>query len=124
MTLTKQITRFGREVALSCDGRCDRAWGIDARPRVDLSEDPDDVAYLADEEIGIAPEDPHTYEGGHGKPSAEALLPADAALMNKWCARQCERSSIAAVGEPITLRDWSKRCYNKVPVQRTTQRGP
>lgn len=104
---TKQISFFGRSRTLACDGKCHKAWGITSRPSIRFDEkDPDDNALLADDELGEAPADPGTYEGGHGKPAS----PAD---MNKWCSRQCERASIFAAWEPVVLRDLSKRCYNQ-----------
>lgn len=78
-----------------------------------LSDDPDDYAYLADDEVGTAPIDPGTYEGGHAKP-----LP-DSEKMNKWCVRECERSTLygrierAKKQQPKILPDFSKRLFNQ-----------
>ena len=52
---TKTIQWFGRAMVLACDGNCAKAWGISQRPKLELSADPDDVAYLADHELGDAP---------------------------------------------------------------------
>jgi hypothetical protein len=119
--LIKDILWFGRICKLVCDGRCDKAWGIASRPSVYFDEtgeivaeteasNPDDYAFLADSELGIAPDNPGTYEGGHGKPSATPL--ADSQPMNKWCARECERSNIIEAGEPVVRPDFSHRRYN------------
>ena len=84
-----------------------------------FSKDPDDVAWLADHEIGVAPEDPGTYEGDHGKPQQ----PED--RLNKWCFRECERSISADAATLITvdsLKDWSRRVYNQ-PGKHLSQPG-
>jgi hypothetical protein len=36
--------------------------------------------------------------------------------MNKWCVRECERCTMSDPGkvdEPLKLRDFSKRVYNR-----------
>jgi hypothetical protein len=101
--------RGGGEV-LTCDGRCDKAWGINGRPklffqeeegrprRLEAGEEPrdwDDYVYVRDSELGKAPGPGETVglsEGGHMKPSDEPLEARDGERMNKWCARECERS--------------------------------
>lgn len=65
----------------------------------------DDYAFLADAELGTAPKDPGTYECGCAKPDSPDN-------MNKWCARECERSKIVEEGNSIDLPDFSKRYYN------------
>lgn len=106
--ITKNITYFGKTRTLACDGNCHKAWGVVARPKVQLSDDDeDDIYYLSDNELGIAPEDPGTYEGGDGKPYNSRGFP------NKWCARQCERAKLVELGEEIKLFDFSNRLYNK-----------
>ena len=105
--LAEEILFFGQRVVLACDGNCNKAWGMNTRPRVDLDEgNPDDFYWLADGELGDAPQDPGTYEGGRGKPER------DQRLESKWCARECERSRIFAPHEPIDLPDFSARLYN------------
>ena len=99
-------TYFGFPVTLACDGQCEKAWGINNRPEVQLSKDEDDHAYLSDDELGNAPVDPGVYEGGHAKPRRPVMT------HNKWCARECERCRMVDRGEPIELRDFSKRAYN------------
>jgi len=69
---------------LICDMKCDKAFGINNRPKKQLSDDDDDYYFLPDSEVGIAPDDPGTYEGGFGKSPLSA---------NKWCYRECERSA-------------------------------
>jgi hypothetical protein len=110
--LSKIVLFCGRSAVLVCDGRCDKAWGINSRPRLYFQEsllvpralaagehprDPDDSVYVADALLGIAPEDPGTYEGGYGKPSAVPLT--DSLQMNKWCARECERCALREPGD-------------------------
>ena len=55
-------------MVVACDGICQKAWGVSQRPNHQLSDDIDDVVFLADEEFPIAPIDPGTYEGGYAKP--------------------------------------------------------
>jgi hypothetical protein len=103
---TKKILWFGEDATLACDGKCSKAWGSQ-RKKVELDiNDPDDIAWLADDELGEAPADPGTREGGQAKPAG----PHD---MNKWCARECERSGIFMAGEEVKLRDFSHRLYNR-----------
>lgn len=102
-----EIVYFGKSAIVVCDRRCDKAWGINNRPRVEFDPtDPDDYAYLSDDELGVAPVDPGTYEGGHGKPLSPDYFP------NKWCVRECERSALGD-GERMELPDFSKRDYNQ-----------
>lgn len=99
---------------LECDGRCDKAWGINGRPKLfyraeeegeekpsplkkgEEPRDVDDYVYVRDSELlGKAPGPGETVgisEGGHCKPSAEPLGAGDGLRMNEWCARECERS--------------------------------
>jgi hypothetical protein len=94
-------------IVIACDARCDKAWGISQRPRVELSSvEPDDYAFWADGELGVAPVDPGTYEGGHGKPRR----PQD--RLNKWCFRECERCAEAPTLDDISLPDFTVRHYN------------
>lgn len=101
--MEKHIIFLGQPCILACDGQCNKAWGLNARPKAMLSDDEDDFVFLADDALGEAPADPGTYEGGQGKPSETPLT--DPGYMNKWCARECERSRIVKQGEPIVLRD-------------------
>jgi len=117
--LEKKITFCGREVTVACDGQCHKAWGIQIRPRFQLTDDPDDHAYAADHELGFAPADPGTYEGDHAKPCASVAT--DPAIINQWCVRECERMSMHDAGEPVTLRTFDKRRYN---IPRRTGRQP
>ncbi len=103
---TRTISWAGRQMVLACDGLCGKAWGITSRPKVQLSDDHDDVAFLADCELQEAPTDPGTYEGGCSKPRGPAA-------MNKWCARVCERSDIDETVDKIALPDFSKRLLNQ-----------
>ena len=104
--LTKQIQWFGKPCTLACDGQCDKAWGINGRPQHDFSDGPDDHVFLADDALGIAPGPGDTVgisEGSDMKPSAVPLT--DGQRMNKWCSRECERSTIAEPGDSLRLPD-------------------
>lgn len=104
--MEKLITYFGQKAKVACDEKCNKAWGSNSRPTVQMSDDEDDYGYLSDSELGEAPEDPGTYEGGQGK---------EPRSMNKWCVRECERCVMSNPGEsdkPLALRDFSKRWYN------------
>jgi len=103
------ILWFGQQMILACDARCHKAWGINRRPREQLSDNEDDFAFLADHELGIAPRDPGTYEGTDGKPTDKDCR------LNRWCARECERSVKVKPGEWIELPDFSKRLRNISP---------
>jgi hypothetical protein len=131
----KEITYFGQTAKVACDGKCNKAWGFVCRPRIYPSidnvifgldessiypdqnkypnftdDDFDDYAWLSDDELGDAPIDPGTYEGEYGKPDSNLEFP------NKWCVRQCERCVMSDKGkfnEPLILKDFSKRLYNK-----------
>jgi hypothetical protein len=118
MLLKKQIKWWGPDdiMMLSCDGRCDKAWGASDRPHVQFDpNEPDDFAYLADHELGTAPADPGTYEGSHGKPSSVPLTPDDTHLMNKWCARACERSALTEPGKPIPATSGLEKRFFNMP---------
>ena len=82
----KVIRYLGSRVVVACDRKCEKAWGISLRSKKQLSEqDVDDFVYLSDLELGTAPGNPGTYEGGEGKPISPNEFP------NRWCIRQCER---------------------------------
>jgi hypothetical protein len=115
----KLITFCGQKAKVACDGRCDKAWGIDKRPRVQLGDgsNPDDYVWLSDDEVGEAPTDPGTYAGDHAKP----IGATGAEHMNKWCVRECERCEMSEPGmyhEVLELRDFSRRHYNIAPHNR------
>lgn len=101
------ITYFGKPARVLCDRKCGKAWGISNRPQIEFDpDDPDDIAYLADDELGEAPADPGTYEGSHAKPLTPDAFP------NKWCVRECERCVMVEPGEAFKLPDFSRRRYN------------
>lgn len=102
----KRILAYGEPAVLACDARCDKAWGINNRPKAQLSEDDDDYAFLSDGELGTAPINPCTYEGGHSKPQLMEER------LNKWCFRECERSATAPTLDDISLPDLGHRVYN------------
>jgi len=123
--IQKRIVFFGKDCVLACDGKCRKAWGINGRPELFFIEegaspralrggeeppDWDDHVDVADGMLGDAPADPGTSEGGHGKPCADEMT--DPARMNKWCARECERSVVVGVGEPIALPDMERPTPN------------
>ncbi len=107
--IKKKSINMGQPASIGCDGKCNKAWGKNIRPRNYLiNEDthPDDFEWLADQELGEAPIDPETYEGRDGKPTTEE------GRLNKWCSRQCERSGITKIYHPdgdLVLKDFSKR---------------
>jgi hypothetical protein len=104
--LTTEIQWFGRRCLAICDRNCDKAYGLNGdRPQISLSEDADDVAWLADNEVGPSPES-GTWEGGHGKPDHPDRH-------NKWCVRECERSEVIEVGQLIECKNWKTRIYNQ-----------
>lgn len=105
--LTSEGTYFGQPITLGCDMNCDKAWGGQNRPRVYLSMNEDDWAYLADHELDIAPMHPGTSEGDECKPRRPIWQ------HNKWCCRECERCEMVDRGKPIILHDFSKRLYNR-----------
>lgn len=109
--LRKEITFCTQPAVLICDGLCSKAWGINNRPQNLLSDDPDDYEFLTDDELGDAPWDPGTYEGGHPKPKTKRATSPQ--TLNKWCARECERSKLLRPGEPEVLPDFSTRMKNK-----------
>jgi len=106
--IAKPITYFGKNVILVCDGQCHKAWGNSQRPRTALShpQDDDNFAFLSDGELEEAPIDPGTYEGRDGKPRDLRDR------LNKWCARECERSVIIRANEDFSLPDLSIRRFN------------
>jgi hypothetical protein len=104
---TKKVMMFGQLATLVCDANCGKAWGFSKRPKV--SFDPacdDDIAYLADDELGFAPGDPGTYEGGCAKPTSPTL-------MNRWCSRQCERCDVVRPGQEPEPRSFAVRLFNQ-----------
>ena len=103
------ITYCGQPAKVKCDEKCNKAWGVSQRPRQQLSDNPDDYVMFSDDELGEAPENPGTYEGGHGKPRPGDYKP------NKWCVRQCERCAMSSPGKshlPLEIPDFTKRRYN------------
>lgn len=108
--IQKEIVYFEKKAIIACDEKCEKAWGINGRPKIQLDENnEDDYAYLPDGELGIAPEDPGTYECGNAKPTLKEER------LNKWCCRQCERCYMSKLNEfdkPIVLEDFSVKVYN------------
>ena len=87
--MEKIITYFGQQSKVACDEKCNKAWGINNRPRNPEDED----EFLPDNQLGEAPIDPGTYEGGYAKPTDKSNIP------NKWCVRECERCAISKPNE-------------------------
>ena len=125
----KHVKMYGLSMVLSCDGKCHKAWGINQRPMVFYMEegqpprelrqgekprDYEDFAWKADNELGDAPADLGSYEGGDGKPAVREMTQGNAALMNRWCARECERHVLDEEGvtPQVPPRDFSKRVPN------------
>jgi hypothetical protein len=128
---------WGGDALIICDTNCEKAWGVNHRPRIYL-DDPDQLVYpnrlfhtpeqnptadynewdmdntvfLSDAETGKAPDNPGTYEGGDAKPLG---VPKK---HNKWCLRECERSecvmlSQLSMGKAQGFKDFRERLYNK-----------
>ena len=99
------IRAYGTQLNIACDQCCQKAWGLNGRERVQLSDDDEDWEWLSDNELGIAPVDPRSYEGGDGKPLD--------GKHNRWCLRECERSSTAEFPNIPSLDDFSDRIRNR-----------
>ena len=106
----KHVVCWGERRTVVCDGRCDKAWGINDRPHTRLSDDPDDIVYLPDSALGH-PGAPSTFEGGDGRPADAAQQTGQ--RMNRWCVRQCERSVVVGPTEDIVLPDLEHPRPNK-----------
>lgn len=105
--IKKEIRFFGHLKVLACDAQCHKAWGSNTRESVQLSDDENDYAFLADHELGFAPADPGTTEGFQAKPQSPDER------LNKWCCRECERSKMFDPGQEIKLPNFDKRVYNR-----------
>ena len=121
--LKKEIIYSRKKVILACDGNCNKAWGITKRKSIVIdNEDDDDTIFLPDDELGLAPVNPGTYEGYDTKPTNPNEL------LNRWCCRECERSSIFNIDEDNInekLKDFSKPIYNiktKVRIKKIRER--
>jgi hypothetical protein len=118
--ISRRIIYFGQPGVVVCDARCSKAWGINNRPSISFSDDPDNYAYLADDELGQAPADPGTYEGGCAKPTEPGER------LNKWCVRECERlatSRSCRGDEVVEAPDLSRRLYNQPWLHETDDTG-
>lgn len=102
--LKTPIIFFGRWMMAVCDRQCEKAFGINSRPKI-MSDD-DDIVWFADGEVPEAPANPGTYEGGHGKPFHPEAH-------NKWCVRECERCEIVKSGTAIRYPDWFSRRFSQ-----------
>lgn len=104
--LKNECIFFGNFVITICDLKCEKAWGMNNRPRIWLDDnDADDYVYLSDDELGRAPDDPCWYEGGDAKPYKPRYH-------NKWCVRECERCQMFDPGQEQSIFDFSTRIYN------------
>lgn len=63
--IVREIVFAGLPTFVACDGRCDKAWGLNGRPGRD-----DTHLGEADGALGLAPSEPGTWEGGDTKPSS------------------------------------------------------
>lgn len=107
--LKKEIIYFGQKAIVACDGKCEKAWGSNNRTKRQLSDDEDNWVWLSDNELGLAPRETETYEGGEGKPRNRTEK------LNKWCVRECERCYMSNPNEfdkSIVLKDFDERIYN------------
>lgn len=109
--ITKKVVAFGKPIVIGCDAKCEKAFGINGRPSIQVSSEDDDYAWLSDNEVGLAPISGLTCiieEGGDSKPDTSN---PDSRL-NKWCHRECERCVSADNREELRLRDFSTRLFN------------
>lgn len=107
--MEKVIVYFGQKTKIGCDEKCNKAWGLNVRPRIQLSDNPDDYCYLSDTELNDASIDPGIYEGYDGKPTCRDEM------LNNWCVRQCERCVKTKVGksdDPLEYPNFNKRLYS------------
>lgn len=106
--LSAKVQYLYEDIYIACDGKCQKAWGINSRPYMYLNgpDDEDDIMWYADEDLGLAPIDPGTYEGGDCKPLSSSEFP------NKWCVRECERSCRNKDNNFTNLPDWENRLFN------------
>jgi hypothetical protein len=103
-----EIIYFGQKTRAICDKKCNKAWGINSRPKKQIDKnDIDDYYFLSDNDLKEAPKDPGTYEG-------ECCKPSNPDKHNKWCVRECERCGLFKANEEIKLNDFSKKVYNKL----------
>jgi hypothetical protein len=103
------INFCGQPMKVVCDRQCDKAWGMNTRPTMQLSPNEDDWAWLPDHLLGEAPADPGTYEGSDGKPESPDDFP------NRWCVRECERCEKSEPGKwrlPLAVRKFDEYVCN------------
>lgn len=101
-TLFRRITYLSQTAFVGCDEHCEKAWGKHQRPS-SLDPNTETKFFLADTELGRAPLDPGTEEGPDRKPT----LPND--KLNRWCVRECERSSMGPSLVDLRVPDFSQR---------------
>ena len=116
--LVTRIRYLRSEVFSVCDLCCGKAWGINQRPVAKVSDKEDDFCWLADDELGEAPESTGTYEGDDTKPKDVISLGGH----NKWCCRECERCFIVPTNwdsekvlEKLSEKSFEQRVYNFAP---------
>jgi hypothetical protein len=118
--LTTEITYFRKPCLVVCDQKCTKAWGHNGgRPELSRDEDDEDnVVWLGDNEVDLAPESgiiEGIIAGEGGRPTEPPQK------HNRWCVRECERSSIIDPGQPIACADWTQRIYNQPWKHRRTE---
>ena len=104
-----EIIYFGEKARVGCDAKCNKAFGMNLRPTSQRSNNEDDWEFLADDELEVAPAVTGETEDSVDKPLS--LSEAH----NKWCVRQCERSSVTSMHHPeeaIDILDFSRRVSN------------
>lgn len=97
-------------LTISCDGKCHKAWGVNGRRLENgnirmASSDEEDVIYLSDNDVPDVANTSQFLEGGEGKPEIIGKH-------NKWCMRECERSSWTKGLEDPKILDFSYEVYN------------
>jgi hypothetical protein len=107
--MESNITVSNQPAIIKCDGKCDKAWGINEREKIKLSDDPDDYCYLSDRELGLAPLLSTSTKRLKNKPTNKINFPTS------WCICECERSVISEPDTPygdIDVPDFNNRVYN------------
>ena len=87
--IQRSMMFLGEIHIVACDGRCDKAWGVDDRPTNRLGSDHNDFEWLADGELGQAPIDPGSLSSDNGV--RKPLLVRGPDDVNEWCVDRCER---------------------------------
>ena len=116
--MEKEITYYGAPAKVGCDEKCNKAWGINNRPRVYLDISETQIFGLEGTSIYPDIEDDinvDNYENDDAKPTCKSEMG------NRWCVRECERCQMSEYGkhnEPLKIKDFNQRFYNMYPHMR------